>query len=58
MYRVITVQAGCGGNVNHKRLEKVINEMTENGYRIVVAYEAQVGCICREKAAVLIFERR
>lgn len=58
MYRVITVQAGCGGNVSHKRLEKVINEMTENGYRVVVVYEAHVGCCCPTKAAVLIFERR
>jgi len=58
-YKVITVNAGCGGNVSPGRIEQECNQMTADGYRLVMGYEAVTGWwFCQGKSAVLVFERQ
>ncbi len=54
-YKVMTINAGCCGNVSPKSIEKVCTDMSATGFRLVVAYEANVGACCQGKAAVLVF---
>jgi len=56
-YRVITVNAGCGGNVSPGRIEQECNRMTSEGYHLALGYEAMTGCMCQGKSAVLVFSR-
>jgi hypothetical protein len=59
-YKVMTVQPGCctGGNVSPTHIEGACNQMSGQGYKLVVAYESLVGCACcAKKCCVLVFTR-
>ena len=58
-YKVKSVGSSCcSNNVKESALEKACDRMAGEGYRLVLAYEAQVGCCCcAQKASVLFFEK-
>ena len=56
-YKVVSVQAGCCGNVSTAAIERICDKMSKQGFDLVVAYEAMTGCCCQNKAAVLVFRR-
>ena len=54
----VEVSGCCSKNVKPKDIEKECKNMASDGYRLVLAYEAEVGCCCcAQKASVLFFEK-
>jgi len=56
-YKVITVNARCGGNVPPGKIQEECNRMSAEGYKLVMGYEAMTGWICKGKSSVLVFQR-
>jgi hypothetical protein len=55
----VEVSGCCSKNVKPKDIEKECESMASNGYKLVLSYEAQVGCCCcAQKASVLFFEKK
>ena len=54
----VEVSGCCSSNVKPKDIQKECERMSKDDYKLVLAYEAQVGCCCcAQKASVLFFEK-
>ena len=54
----VEVSGCCTKNVKPSDIQNECESMAKDGYKLVLAYEAQVGCCCcAQKASVLFFEK-
>jgi len=60
MYKVVLVPAACGEKtLDVALIEKNANEMAQQGYDVVQAYQtSSVGCTGGKSACVMIFKQR
>lgn len=59
-YQVLTIDAGCGGTLDHAKIAELSNQMAAQGYaldKIFVDVRSAFGPLCPKRCGVLVFRR-
>lgn len=59
-YQVLTIDAGCGGTLEHSKIAELANQMAAQGYTMVEVFidvRSAFGPFCPKRCGVLVFKR-
>lgn len=59
-YQVMTIDAGCGGTLDHAKISELANQMAAQGYTLVQVFvdiRSAFGPFCPKRCGVLVFKR-
>ncbi len=59
-FQVLTIDAGCGGTIEHSKIADLSNQMSAQGFtldKVFMDVRSAFGPFCPKRCAVLVFRR-